>query len=105
MQILLTLLHLLLQIHWTINMEGWILKVSEFKICYYFKFFVYKYRLITLQFFITPHYFLCYYLLLQISIFSKMAAARRDYVSEITLKKESWDVVVRVIQLWFVPDM
>ncbi|XP_058753989.1 mitochondrial outer membrane protein porin 2-like [Vicia villosa] len=34
-----------------------------------------------------------------------MAAARRDFVSEITLAKESSDVVVRVIQLWFVTDM
>ncbi|XP_058725476.1 uncharacterized protein LOC131596750 [Vicia villosa] len=34
-----------------------------------------------------------------------MAAARRDFVVEITPAKESWDVVVRVIRLWFVPDM
>ncbi|XP_058774873.1 uncharacterized protein LOC131649140 [Vicia villosa] len=34
-----------------------------------------------------------------------MAAARRNFVSEITPAKESWDVVIRVIQLWFVPEM
>ena len=34
-----------------------------------------------------------------------MAAAKLNFVSEITPAKESWDVVTRVIQLWFVPDM
>jgi hypothetical protein len=34
-----------------------------------------------------------------------MAATRYDFVSEITPAKESWNVVVRVIRLWFVPDM
>jgi len=28
----------------------------------------------------------------------------QDFVASITLAKESWDIVVRVVCLWFVPD-
>jgi len=28
----------------------------------------------------------------------------QDFVASITLAKESWDIVVRVVRLWFVPD-
>ncbi|XP_058731997.1 uncharacterized protein LOC131603620 [Vicia villosa] len=34
-----------------------------------------------------------------------MATVRNDFVKEINPSKESWDVVVQVIRLWFVPDM
>ncbi|XP_058746876.1 uncharacterized protein LOC131619844 [Vicia villosa] len=34
-----------------------------------------------------------------------MAAVRIDFVKEINPSKESWDIVVQVIRLWFVPDM
>ncbi|CAI8586935.1 unnamed protein product [Vicia faba] len=34
-----------------------------------------------------------------------MAAVRCNYVTEITPAKESWDVVVQVIRLWFVSNM
>ncbi|XP_058755319.1 uncharacterized protein LOC131628499 [Vicia villosa] len=34
-----------------------------------------------------------------------MAAGKYDYVNNITPGKESWGIVVRVVRLWFVPDM
>ncbi|XP_058749898.1 uncharacterized protein LOC131622904 [Vicia villosa] len=34
-----------------------------------------------------------------------MAAGKYDYVNDITPAKESWDIVVRVVRLWFVPDL
>ena len=46
-----------------------------------------------------PHCFL--------SLLSKLTFAMsgtQDFVASITLAKESWDIVVRVVRLWFVPD-